>query len=820
MASMNRPLLTWLFVLLAPALAQATLTISSIERASAVSGSGTGTITVYGGVAGDTDRCDTLAVDSVCNNCRLLTTETLPAGTPDDLLLACNNRRIHPALRLLFYVSSDAVAGTVVVTNSDGTQNLATGTTGLAKGSVGTVEVTWGALCDHLGAGSVCDFTANQVSGTIRVGISSDDDLLNNTSTTIDEPRSVTIKIHRAIGQGAGHGGTSLATDCTTNGKGVCYFEIGAGDGKAVVKAIRADTSFPVSTDINFRAIRFLYDERGFDHINLSSAYVDLPTSGTDVSTFSVSPRRVEGLQNDHTYYFKAASVDIAGNVGYYTVAANDADCQFSTNPNCHQVSPSEVVGVLSDTNCFIATAAYGANYGRELDVLRRFRENYLLPSWLGKQFVHYYNRLSPPLARAIYHSTKARAAVRAALVPIVHLTEIALEHGLIAALLAGIAATAAGIALLVLASLGVVTLLRQGRRLVPVIAPLLLTLGLLAPPQPATAESGSVSDISEAVLGPEDEAPPPPEYPYPGSTAPKRSEPLITSPAPDTTPVDTRVERKRPVRKSMPGTVSSKPLLRERPKAVSDEGDYYYDTLPVGEKQHGDADEIRFTGRHNSEKPSTISASGEFQYPVEESPFVGAAGFRFGMMAPPSVRNRDNGLTFAQIYGAEDVPALIFEYEYPFTRAIGRIGLKFETGFIFKQGLGRFRRADRIADLPEERFTFMMVPALIALHYRFQFADTQAIVPFVEGGGGYNGIAELRDDNKPPRVGGSPVLIASGGVNLLLDWVDRRSVIKLDNEYGINHIWFTAQYRQIVGLKQDLDLSSRLISGGITVDF
>ena len=81
-------------------------------------------------------------------------------------------------------------------------------------------------------------------------------------------------------------------------------------------------------------------------------------------------------------------------------------------------------------------------------------------------------------------------------------------------------------------------------------------------------------------------------------------------------------------------------------------------------------------------------------------------------------------------------------------------------------------------------------------------------------------GVAISRVPIIAARNGGSPALIAGGGVSLLLDWLDRRALSQLDADYGINHVWATVQYRQIIGLKKDLDISSNLISAGFTFDY
>ena len=82
----------------------------------------------------------------------------------------------------------------------------------------------------------------------------------------------------------------------------------------------------------------------------------------------------------------------------------------------------------IGEFRCFIATAAYGTPMASEIQVLRDFRDRYLVTNAPGRYFVSLYYKCSPPVARFIAHHDSLRAVVRGGLAPIIWLTTIALK--------------------------------------------------------------------------------------------------------------------------------------------------------------------------------------------------------------------------------------------------------------------------------------------------------------------------------------------------------------------------------------------------------
>jgi len=84
---------------------------------------------------------------------------------------------------------------------------------------------------------------------------------------------------------------------------------------------------------------------------------------------------------------------------------------------------------------CFIATAAYGSPIAPEIDLLRAFRDTFLITNRIGAAFVNTYYRYSPPLANFISTHESLRKTVRWCLYPLVGISWMALKVGMFTAM-------------------------------------------------------------------------------------------------------------------------------------------------------------------------------------------------------------------------------------------------------------------------------------------------------------------------------------------------------------------------------------------------
>jgi len=77
---------------------------------------------------------------------------------------------------------------------------------------------------------------------------------------------------------------------------------------------------------------------------------------------------------------------------------------------------------------CFIATAAYGSSLEPHVEILKEFRNAYLMPTKLGKRVIKIYYEYSPGIADVISKHKSLKIAVRWGLAPVVGIAYISLH--------------------------------------------------------------------------------------------------------------------------------------------------------------------------------------------------------------------------------------------------------------------------------------------------------------------------------------------------------------------------------------------------------
>ncbi|MBX9768973.1 MAG: hypothetical protein K2X47_16990 [Bdellovibrionales bacterium] len=217
------------------------------------------------------------------------------------------------------------------------------------------------------------------------------------------------------------------------------------------------------------------------------------------------------------------------------------------------------------------------------------------------------------------------------------------------------------------------------------------------------------------------------------------------------------------------------------------------------------------------------ISKSGEFSYSYPESDQKHSLGIRVGLFSPPSLINPQTGQSFQTIYGQSSRPMILLEYEWQLLQLpIGKMGLAIGSGIYTATGNGFYKNPNlQPPAFPraEEVYSFYLFPNSLSAIYRLQFFDRQIIVPYASAGVDYFGILETRDDGGSTRFGGGSGIHFGGGASIQLDFLSRESMFELDQEFGINHIYLTIDYKYIQGFSS-FDVTQNLLSGGILAEF
>ena len=79
---------------------------------------------------------------------------------------------------------------------------------------------------------------------------------------------------------------------------------------------------------------------------------------------------------------------------------------------------------------CFIATAAYGSPVDPYVEILRKFRDQYLLTNKTGRKFARIYYAYSPVLAGYISNHESLKVITRLSLLPVIGLSWVILAFG------------------------------------------------------------------------------------------------------------------------------------------------------------------------------------------------------------------------------------------------------------------------------------------------------------------------------------------------------------------------------------------------------
>ncbi len=382
---------------------------------------------IYAGAAG---ICAAPVAGSTCNTC----TDTSGGG-----MKACNQNSIHNALVVGFtFASTSDLSGKQIalfVDNGSSKIELSGTRATLSSAAASTdisISTTWGNYCSALGYSS-CQISSGDLTLSNSFYIGADENGTGGIDLS-NELTAVSTQLHSISQSNSTLNNQSFCpgTGDISGNLGMCFYSLFSGDQKLIVLGDpppRAQSTPPTNSPA-FDAVVFFpfLTPSGFPP-NMSNGnaapVVKAIVSATDFSL--TGDPYIGGLKNYERYCVIAGQRNLAGNIfGFVTTSVNQQDA-------C--VSPSAVAGLLNDHHCFISTAAFGSNMASEVQLLRNFRDQFLLDNYLGAEFTKFYYQYGPRAANFIAESESLRAAVRGALYPAIGFAWLALHYGIYPAL-------------------------------------------------------------------------------------------------------------------------------------------------------------------------------------------------------------------------------------------------------------------------------------------------------------------------------------------------------------------------------------------------
>jgi len=129
---------------------------------------------------------------------------------------------------------------------------------------------------------------------------------------------------------------------------------------------------------------------------NLISKLVGLKTENTRVELFHLQ--------------YRDKDRDSVNTIKIYKKDEYDSD-HFTFMHKHYRSNLDEETIISPDSRCFIATACYGSDNCDELIVFRNFRDKFLLKSYLGRQIIILYYKISPYLIQLL--GVKSKKAIK-----------------------------------------------------------------------------------------------------------------------------------------------------------------------------------------------------------------------------------------------------------------------------------------------------------------------------------------------------------------------------------------------------------------------
>lgn len=558
-----------------------------------------------------------------------------------------------------------------------------------------------------------------------------------------EENKTITVQLEN---------NTSAALTCPTNLASVYT----PGDGEISLNGSAFTTSYTSSISSPVGSLIFLATEgtpttASFFN-DTSQIIARVSTSGvTNIGGFTNT-----STGNDHLYNTAIGVRDRAG-VVTSTFCSN-------VGSSTYQVQTSSIRGLLIQSKCFIATAAFGGARNAPVTLLRKFREEVLLRSGAGRLVVDAYYAVSPSMADWLIDNSWARGPVLAVLFWFEAWAWLLLHTAVLASLLA---------------LAGMIVLARRS----PAIFLLVAIAGFYSLPANAEEEA-DFSFIEEIKARQKAEG-----KDASGGSLTEREKARLG--APDDTSIIEEVREERP-------PVPTAPIIDQQ-KAV------------IPPKAEGGA----------------IQAvkSGTSQTTARKDEKSGTA-FGFKVWTGGTRDITADGATFYRsypsLYGSDYTPDVRFFYENQLLQSEWFISLGWfaEAGFGWKRANGGFEFPPKKPDGTDfgadssVKFTFVTVPVAAGGVARFNLF--RLLRPQVKVAPVLVGYFEDRSDSKGLKRGFSRGLLTEAGVAFQLDWIDSRGSWSMYEMFRVKQHFLTLDYQRLDTTQGAVDFSFHGLTLGL----
>lgn len=209
------------------------------------------------------------------------------------------------------------------------------------------------------------------------------------------------------------------------------------------------------------------------------------------------------------------------------------------------------------------------------------------------------------------------------------------------------------------------------------------------------------------------------------------------------------------------------------------------------------------------------IKADGTYIYKRDRSEIKSYTGIKFGSQTFTNLSNSQTNATFEDVYSK--TLSVYIDQERPMFKFSTNLKLNYGMNLVYASGSG-YNKADKKKN-ELESYKLLMLPLHTGFTYHIQYwGETQWMIPYFGAGVDLYLIYERRNDGEAISTY-TYGAHANGGIRFLIDrWMN--DLHELDDDYGINHVWLSLDFKKIIGGEKDtIDISSDVATIGFGLD-